>query len=246
MKQNVEHYPLYLMVKDKLKQRILTWNFLDGYELPSERDIAEEFHVSRMTVKRALNILENEGFIYRVQGKGTFVHHSNLSNKIDIGDKSDLGLLQTVEKEGKKATTHVISLEHVVSNDKTIINRFNLLYTEFYKLKRVRYVDNEPFSVQVTYLPYEKFIDAERYDFSIHSIYDFLEIHNSIPRVFKKELSVIIPSDDIMEYLKISRNKSLFQLIYIGLDQNNMPIEVTYSYFNSSMVKFSYSTKAND
>ena len=245
MNKPTETYPLYLIVKDKLKQKILTWNFLDGYELPSERDLAEELHVSRMTVKRALAILENEGYIYRIQGKGTFVHHSNLTNKIDIGDKSYIGLLQTVEKEGKKATTHVISFERVTLTN-AVVGHFDHQYSEFYELKRVRYVDNEPFSVQVTYLPYEEFIDAERYDFSIHSIYDFLEIHNQVPVIFKKELSVTIPSEEVMEHLKINRSKNLFQLIYIGLNQDKTPVEVTYSYFNSSMVKFSYSTKSFD
>ena len=241
MTKKIKNQPLYLEIKEKLKYKILTWNYVKGYEFPSERDIAKEYHVSRMTAKKALNLLENEGYIYRIQGKGSFLHHSNLSNKIDIGDKSALGLHETVELIGKKGTSKVLSFNKT-QGPQEVIEYFDNTTNDFYELKRLRLVDNNPFCFQITYLSYLDFIDAERYDFSIFSIYDFLDIHNSIPQKFRKELTTIYPNQEILNLLNIEKNSCIFLLIYIGLDSNDKTIEVTYSYFNPNLVRFTYST----
>ena len=242
MNINSNNYPLYLVMKDILLKKILTWNFLNGNELPSERELAIELNVSRMTIKRALKALENEGIIYRVHGKGTFINQSNFSNKVEIGDNSAIGLVQTIEQEGKKANSRVLSFKKTNANS-DINSFYNNMHQSYYELRRVRYLDNEPFSYQITYLPYKDFIDAERYDFSIYSIYDYLELYHRVPITFKKTLKIVQPSDTIEKQLKLKSSDSLFELIYRGFDTNNSLVEVTYSYFNPNLVRFTYTTR---
>ncbi|ACO47419.1 GntR family transcriptional regulator [Deinococcus deserti] len=62
----------YPAIKASLKERLLGSEYLDGHALPSEPQLAREFDVSRMTVRRAIDELEREGYVYRVQGAGTF------------------------------------------------------------------------------------------------------------------------------------------------------------------------------
>jgi GntR family transcriptional regulator len=65
--------PLYYQLEELLESRILTGVWAPHERLPSERELCEEFDVSRAVVRPALEILERQGRIVRVQGKGTFV-----------------------------------------------------------------------------------------------------------------------------------------------------------------------------
>jgi GntR family transcriptional regulator len=65
--------PLYYQLEELLESRILTGVWAPDDRLPSERELCEEFNVSRAVVRPALEILERQGRVIRVQGKGTFV-----------------------------------------------------------------------------------------------------------------------------------------------------------------------------
>lgn len=62
----------YPLIKSTLKERLLGGHYPEGLPLPSEPQLAREFDVSRMTARRAIDELEREGYVYRVQGAGTF------------------------------------------------------------------------------------------------------------------------------------------------------------------------------
>ncbi|MBB6099812.1 DNA-binding GntR family transcriptional regulator [Deinobacterium chartae] len=62
----------YPLIKATLKERLLSSHYPEGLPLPSEPQLAKEFEVSRMTARRAIDELEREGYVYRIQGAGTF------------------------------------------------------------------------------------------------------------------------------------------------------------------------------
>jgi len=65
--------PLYKQIVEDLKEKILTKELATDQQIPTELELSNEYGVSRITSKRALTELENEGLIYRIQGKGSFV-----------------------------------------------------------------------------------------------------------------------------------------------------------------------------
>lgn len=69
--------PIYLQIKNQIKAQIITGSLKTGEKLPSIRFMAKELRVSMITVKRAFDELELNGFINSVQGKGNFVAHQN-------------------------------------------------------------------------------------------------------------------------------------------------------------------------
>ena len=74
---NSSEDPIYLQIKKQVKAQILSGDLSVGDQLPSIRFVAKELRISMLTVKRAFNELEQEGFIDPVQGKGTFVSGQN-------------------------------------------------------------------------------------------------------------------------------------------------------------------------
>lgn len=69
--------PLYSQIQDYILQQIEKGNWPAHHQIPPEREMAEQFHVSRITAKNAMLGLVNDGYLYRHRGKGTFVAARN-------------------------------------------------------------------------------------------------------------------------------------------------------------------------
>ncbi len=81
MVTNVSHEsatPLYEQLKLMLRDKIMLGEILPGTLLPTEAAFCDMYKISRITVRKALGDLEAEGFITRIQGKGSIVTHSRI------------------------------------------------------------------------------------------------------------------------------------------------------------------------
>jgi GntR family transcriptional regulator len=67
------HLPLHQQLKAAIEDRILSGEWLPGTQVPSERELCEQYQISRITVRQALSALVTEGRLIRTQGRGTFV-----------------------------------------------------------------------------------------------------------------------------------------------------------------------------
>lgn len=65
--------PLYQQVADLIRQRIASGELPPGYQVPSEHELVDEHGVSRITATKALKLLRDDGLIYTLQGRGSFV-----------------------------------------------------------------------------------------------------------------------------------------------------------------------------
>lgn len=72
--------PIYYQIEEQLKRQIENGELKPNDSLPSEREFAERFEISRMTVRQAINNLVNDGYLYRQKGRGTFVSEKNWSS----------------------------------------------------------------------------------------------------------------------------------------------------------------------
>ena len=78
----------YYDIMEDLRKQIISGNIKPGEKLPSENELSAEFQVSRQTVRKALQILQNEGYIYAEHGRGTFcsemMRHTGKSKNIAV------------------------------------------------------------------------------------------------------------------------------------------------------------------
>ncbi len=102
--------PLYDQVASDLRQRISAGEWAPGDRIPSLEDLAERFGVARVTVRQAIGLLEQEGLIWRRQGKGTFVTRrpsndrwlpvgTEWSSLLRMIDGTRMRLIETMEVE---------------------------------------------------------------------------------------------------------------------------------------------------
>ena len=65
--------PIYMQLRDSIIKKIEDGDYLPDEMIPSEREMAQLYDINRMTVKNAIEVLVKDGYLYRIQGKGTFV-----------------------------------------------------------------------------------------------------------------------------------------------------------------------------
>lgn len=117
---NKSGVPIYDQIYSQIKSNIINGTLEEDSPLPSIRNLAKDLHISVITTKRAYEELEKEGFIYTVQGKGSFV------------SKKNTDLLK--EENLKQIESHIEEIIKLSSscnlNKEDIIDMFNLFYEE--------------------------------------------------------------------------------------------------------------------
>ncbi len=105
--------PRFVQIKSELLDKIEQGLMKPGDKVPSENQLAEQFSVSRMTARRALTELVDEGILLRSQGLGTFVSdHRPMSSMLTIKSINE----ETLQR-GHQYTNEVLALNKVVSNE---------------------------------------------------------------------------------------------------------------------------------
>jgi GntR family transcriptional regulator len=140
--------PLYYQVKESLLSEIRTKQLKVGELIPSESELQEKFNVSRITIRRAIQELVQEGYLYTQQGKGTFVRQPEASRELN----PIAGWTETMTALGMHPETKQIkySEEPAPSDVARLLNIPG--GSMVYLMERLRYADNEPICIMINYL----------------------------------------------------------------------------------------------
>ncbi len=110
--QNSDTRPIYSQIEEQIKATIISGQLAEGDALPSMRVLSKELRISMITIKRAYEDLERDGFIYTVAGKGCFVAAKN----IDIVREGNLREMEaSLEKASQLAKMCNVSLEDMIA-----------------------------------------------------------------------------------------------------------------------------------
>lgn len=230
--------PKYYLVKKAIVEKIDNEEFPIGALIPSERELMAILDVSRITVRRAIEELEQEGYLYKVQGKGTYVKgDQNSQDLISI-----TSCTQDVERLGMKPSREVLRAE-VMMADKKRQRKLNIGDNDkVFFLSRIYYADDEPINYTRTYLPYKLVKGIETRDFSKESLYDVLEKEYGIALCrANRSVEAIIAHDEIAEYLHVQNGVPLllFECTTYGLvGGKEIPVETFKCCYRSDRFKF--------
>jgi GntR family transcriptional regulator len=163
--------PAYIQLKDFLRKNILNGQYKVGDRIPSETALSEYHKISRMTVRQATQELFQEGLLYKIRGKGTFV-----SKPKPIRDLSQL-TSQTGElkKSGYNTSTQVLELK-IIQLAKEAAHHLELdKGTKATIIKRLRLIDNKPFSWEMAFVPVKLCPSLIHEDLAMNSLFRLME-----------------------------------------------------------------------
>lgn len=143
--------PLYVQIGDIIRHGLSRGVWKPGERIPSESELQESFHVSRMTVRGVVSSLVDEGLLQRVPGKGTFVAQT----KITASSPMYRGIREQLERMGYKTQTELLKFEKVlpprfakdaleVAEDESV-----------FEIVRLRKIEDQPVSLHRSWIPAE-------------------------------------------------------------------------------------------
>lgn len=170
-----ENVPLYKQLKSQLLDHIHAKHWMPGEQLPSEADLANQFQVSRTTVRQAVGDLVSSGYIVRRQGKGTYV-----AERIHSSSATSLyGFAEALRATGLNVTMHIEHVKAVGSLPSDIARHFSIPQgRKILNIRRTAWVDQSCYFSEESFILLPFHMDATEVIHrkeSLDYIYGYLE-----------------------------------------------------------------------
>ncbi|MEH7109648.1 MULTISPECIES: GntR family transcriptional regulator [Bacillaceae] len=226
--------PFYRQLKDLIADEIENGNLQHGDKLPSERELAERYKISRMTARHALSLLEREGYVERIVGAGTFVTNRKIEMDFTFNSFSkamlDIGMMPT---------TKTISMDIVPAKSSVAKSLGIETGEELFSLKRLRMADEIPVAIELSQIPYKYCKGIEKYMNDNVSLYEVLEEVYSIKLLRATQYTRIVISDEIeSRMLKVQNESACILLETVAYDDQERRIEYSQSVTRGDIVRF--------
>lgn len=230
--------PIYFQLANSLRQKIIKREFISGQALPSENELTAEYNISRGTVRKALQLLMQDGIIETYPGKGSVV----TPNKMDYNASRSMGFFSKFVKDSGKNPTAIV-MEKTLLQEAPLFVKSSLMLNdeeEVLFLRRLRCVDNEPWVIESTYLRTQTIGDKlVLKDFS-KSIYAMLQNDYKISFLFSENsIGALIADEEKAKILEINSGDPLMRIKRIVYNDKKIPFEYAEDIVRADRLRFS-------
>ncbi len=228
---------LYLKVKKDLLEKINNGIYPEGQTIPTEHELVEIYNVSRPTVRQAVQLLVDAGYLEKRKKRGTIV----CAPKIEQEFTQFIASFDSeMNKKGLATSTQVLTLKKEVAT-KMVCEKLNLVKdSDVYKLVRLRFVDNKPNVLVTTYVPCDLFPTMGKVDFTENRLYHFFNDCNNPIHSIVRKLETIKADDTIADLLDVEEGDPLFYFKSIGYNESKKPIEYSISKYRGDNNSFTF------
>ncbi|HPZ81455.1 MAG TPA: GntR family transcriptional regulator [Candidatus Atribacteria bacterium] len=228
--------PLYHQLSRILREKIEREEWREGEQIPTELELCEEFGLSRGTVAQALRELEDEGLIYRKQGRGTFVAEKRLSLSLS----HFYSFARDMEARGQRFYSKILRMEKETPS-KSVQERLNVEQGEVFTIERLRFTDDIPVILEKIYLlpEFEK-IASQTKELEEGVIYDiFLREMGVKVQKAREEFEVVRMNRYEAELFKVEVDFPALLVRRITFDKGGKPFEYRKSIIRADQCRYS-------
>ena len=236
--QRAPGVPLYHQIQHLIRHRIHGGLYPPGTQIPSEHDLCRELNVSRVTLREALRELVRESLLVKVQGKGTFVS-SNPPKR--LAPVRYTGFLEELQERVRKLRVTDVDIAQVpASSELKTTLQLSPATTEVTLIKRLRHIDDEPFSYTQNYLPTEIGQRIRAKDLFSTPLLKILQQDLKIPILRARETIEAAPADpDTARRLGIPVLYPVMHMTRLMYTTGDRPFELVDIYYRAD--KYHYS-----
>lgn len=229
--------PLYYQLKTIISSEIDKGSYKTDEAIPTEEELIAHFNVSRTTVRQAVTELVQEGRLYRVKSKGTFV----AQNKIDSGFISRLeSFNEQISRLGKTPSTQVLDFR-LGSAPRNVAQALQIKPNDsIVFLQRLRFADGMPIVLLKTYLPAELCSFVLEHDFTKESLYDVMAARGAAYRVhhIRRVIEAVQAPHSIARQLDCQTDFPMLFCTSTGYTVSDVPMEYSRAYYRGDCNKF--------
>ncbi len=233
---NKDHpLPKYYQLKELLLEKIVVGEWLPGMMIPSERELSDEYEISRMTARQALSELTSEGLLRREQGRGTFV----AERKIRQGLSRLSGFTEDMTDRGLQPGGKVLHLA-VESAPASALRPLQLTPgQEIVILERLRNADGEAVALEKSHLSFSHVQQLLGEDFANGSLYQTLtEQYDIVPTRAEQQVGADLCTAREQALLNLSAGAPILRIQRITYDQWGRPFELNEAAYRADRYLF--------
>lgn len=227
--------PLYIQIAEGLINQIESGELAAGDRLPPERELSENLQVNRMTLRRALQVLEMHGLINRIHGVGTYVAEPKIDRQIDSIFRFTLG----IQKRGFNPGAQVISLEQIAIGESLARDLGVSFSSPAYHIIRLRSINQEPVLIESYTMPKQLFPGLDQFDLEDRSVYEVMENEYGIRISQARQIfEPVLATEFEAELLLVKIGAPLMMEKRISYDQESRPVEFGKDRYRGDRFRF--------
>jgi len=229
--------PLYLQLADELRNKILSGEWQPEQRIPSENELNQIYSISRMTIRQVLGKLVDEGLVFRVHGKGTFVAQPKIATR----SPSYHGVREQLEQQGYSTRTELLNSGEVKA-DTRLARQLNVpVGTALHMVERLRYAEETPISLHKSYVPVPLAPALLEHDLTEKQLCQVLAQDYGLNMVYVHEsLESLVPTPAELTALDVRRGTPLLLLEQRISDHSRRLFEYTRIKFRGDRVRLEF------
>ncbi len=229
------YLPLYSQIREHLRAQILDGTFAPHAQLPSESELGATFKVSRITVRQALSDLQRENLIFKIPGKGAFVSKPKTFQSLSQLE----GFARALERSGHEVRNRVLS-QKLTGATPLAARRLGLPPgAAVAEIRRVRLVNREPVSYEVTLLPAavgQRLFEA---DLAGRDIFTILENDFAIALGHADlQIDAVLADEGLARTLGVAEGAALLRIERLTHTAQGEPIDFEHLYFRGDAFQY--------
>ena len=220
--------PRYFQLKEIMRAKVRDGEWKPGDVIPSERELSEQYKISRMTARQAITELVNEGMFYREQGKGTFVSRHKITQQLI----RLTGFTEDIKARGQRPGTRVLSAKMVPADEDTAERLHVPVGQLIFRLQRLRLADSEPLAIELSHIHFEGCEKLLEEDLENNSLYRILETQYGMPLMeAEQELEAGLVGEKEAQLLKLSVGSPALYIRRVTYTDRDQPLEYAKSVY---------------
>jgi len=239
--------PLYFQLESMILEEIKNGTYGPGDLIPTEVELSDMFQISRTTVRQAISDLVNNGYVYRVKSKGTFVSPPKIERIIPSTGQaySVYTFEQEMYEKGHHPDSKVLELKETEAPSVMLKNGYNVASGKAIFVYRVRYVDGVPFERVISYLHYDHFKEYlatdDLYRYNIGEIMSRKE-ETKVHRV-SRILEVLPASSEDVKILDVKAKSPIQLMTSLRYDAHDELLDISYAYYRGDLSRLHFEIK---
>jgi GntR family transcriptional regulator len=220
--------PLHQQLYDVLRSKIRSGEWKIGLMIPAEPDLINQYGVSRIVIRQVLNRLVSEGLIFRQQGRGSFV----AERRLEEGLSRIISFTEDMHQRGLTPKTRVL-FRGLVPAPEDIAEHLDIqIGEELARLERLRLADDEPMSIEESYLVHRTFPGVLDEDYALVPLRETLRQKFGILIIRARQvIQSVLATAEQARLLTLPAKSPLLLIERVSFSEQNQPVEFLRIYY---------------
>ncbi len=235
--------PLYSRIQEYIAERILSGKLAPDSKIQSERDISEDLGVSRMTVRRAITELVNDGLLERKHGSGTYVARP----KVTYEAWELANYVQAMQRRNLAATSQLLEFSEIVASLRLAELLRIDIGSPIYRVSILRLANRVPVILERVFISCKRCPGLEEWDLEKNSLNDLLtEAYHVAPSRISQTVEAALATENVAQQLRVPEGSPILLLTRVIFEEQEAPVVFAQDFLRGDYARIHADTQLQE